>query len=60
MNPVVNASVELSDALISASSDILFVINKDKIEPISAGENSWLDLKKLAAHVRDRSAAGSD
>lgn len=49
MNQVVNASVEMSDALVSASPDILFVINNNKIEPISAGENSWLDLKKLSA-----------
>jgi diguanylate cyclase (GGDEF)-like protein len=49
MSRFVNASVEMSHALISASPDILFVINNNKIEPISAGENSWLDLKKLAA-----------
>lgn len=49
MNQVGNASVEMSDALVSASPDILFVINNNKIEPISAGENSWLDLKKLSA-----------
>lgn len=49
MSQVVHASVEMCSAHISASPDILFIINRGKIEPLSAGENSWLDLKKLGA-----------
>lgn len=47
MNPAVNASAAIYNACVSASPDILFIINDGTIEPLSVGENSWLDLKKL-------------
>lgn len=40
-------------ALINASPDILFVLNANRIEPLSAGENLWLDTRKLSEFSLD-------
>lgn len=40
-------------ALINASPDIIFVLNASRIEPLSAGENPWLDTQKLGELTLD-------
>ncbi|NVK01657.1 MAG: GGDEF domain-containing protein [Oceanospirillaceae bacterium] len=46
MSQAFNATPE-NRALVSASPDILFVVKHAKIEPVSVGENAWLDSSKL-------------
>lgn len=52
MSQAFNATPE-NGALITASPDILFVVKKESIEPISVGENSWLDTTKLSEMTLD-------
>lgn len=52
MSQAFNTSPE-GFALINASPDILFVLNASRIEPLSSGENTWLDTQKLGKLTLD-------